>query len=411
MDVTSSLASSVGWKTIESLLPPGFRAMAEELCLVRPMPPHLGAKIDDVAVLLRLQLYRVGTGASLKVTVSTAAAGAVADISHVALHKWEKKSGRYLAMLGAQMIEADAAFGSARWAGYEVISADATTVQRPGSFGTTARVHYAMRLSDLALMHGEATDAKGGETLRRFDLQQGQLWLVDRCYANPPGLAYAKARGAEVIVRLNRGTLPLFDRNGAAFDVMRKLRSLKGVGRIGEWQLRAESKAGDSVDGRLCAVRLPHDKAKQARKRLREEYGSEVSAEMLEAADFLAVFTTVPNEKLSAEQILELYRLRWQIEIEIKREKSIGGLDKLPNFRADTIHAWICGHLLLQSIARRLATTTSSFSPGEVACALLGAPRAYPTPGADHESHLAGDDPCLAGVARRAAPRSHRAVA
>jgi hypothetical protein len=53
------------------------------------------------------------------------------------------------------------------------------------------------------------------------------------------------------------------------------------------------------------------------------------------------VFTTVPAEELADEAILALYRLRWQVELHIKRDKSLGGLDRLPNFRPDTIEGWV----------------------------------------------------------------------
>jgi IS4 transposase len=88
----------------------------------------------------------------------------------------------------------------------------------------------------------------------------------------------------------------------------------------------------------LVAVRLPADKAKEARGRLRREQGSEVTAESLAMADFVVVFTTVPKDTLSAERVLELYRLRWQIELHIKRDKSIAGLNRLPNRRPDTVY-------------------------------------------------------------------------
>jgi len=53
-------------------------------------------------------------------------------------------------------------------------------------------------------------------------------------------------------------------------------------------------------------------------------------------------------------------------QLKIKRDKSIGGLDQLPNFRPDTIHAWICAKLLAQQIAARIATPAVAFPPSAV---------------------------------------------
>ena len=77
------------------------------------------------------------------------------------------------------------------------------------------------------------------------------------------------------------------------------------------------------IRGRLIAVRLPPDKAAEARARLRREQGSEVTAESIAMAEFVVVFTTVPKDRLSDERILELYGLRWQVELHIKKGEKV----------------------------------------------------------------------------------------
>ena len=73
---------------------------------------------------------------------------------------------------------------------------------------------------------------------------------------------------------------------------------------------------GKPIAGRLVAFRLPADKASEARKRVRKEHGAKTSEEQLWMAQFVVFFTTVSNSKLTAGQIVELYRLRWQVELE-----------------------------------------------------------------------------------------------
>ena len=82
-------------------------------------------------------------------------------------------------------------------------------------------------------------------------------------------------------------------------------------------------------------------------------------------AGFVVVFTTVPKNRLSAQRVLELYGLRWQIELHIKRDKSIAGLDQLPNRRPDTVYTWICAKLLLVQIARKMASSQMAIPPCE----------------------------------------------
>jgi len=362
MDKTG--ASSGEWEIVEAQFPAHWPDMAVQHGLVpAEVPEQLGAKVTDIRVPIRTVLYRVGTNCSLKTAAASAFAGEVIDVSPVAVHLWERKLGPLFADLVADMAGTERTFAAERWAGYDIVIVDASTVSRPGAEGTTARVHYALRLTTLRPVYVEVTDDKGGETFRRFDPQAGELWMGDRAYANPPGIAFVKASGAEVLVRYNRGALPLYDINSKRLDVLAKLAKLRKPGRVHEWAAWVHADGYEPILGRLVAVRLPEDKAEEARKRLRREQGNEVTAESLAMANFVVVFTTIPKNKLSAELVLELYGLRWQIELHIKRDKSIAGLDRLPNRRPDTVYTWICAKLLLVQVARKMASSQMALPP------------------------------------------------
>ena len=349
------------WEMITAQLPPSWRQLAEEMGLVKERPEHLGAKVDDIEPILRLVLFQAGASASLRLTVARAAAIGLLAISHVALHKWMKRLGPYLMALLAQMIET-AAFAPEKWAGLDLIAGDATTVQRPGSKGTTARVHYAVRLADLTPRHLEVTDEHGGETAKRFRAVPGEAWLLDRGYSNPPGVAAIRDTGAHIVVRVNRGTLPLFDKRGKRIDLLKQLRSTPVRERVRQRRAFVHFD-GRVIPGRICWVHLPEGKAAQARERAQREADGPCDAETLFAAEFVLVFTTILHE-LTGEQVLTAYRARWQVELDFKRAKSIRELDRLPNFLPATIYSWICAKLLLQSIAIRIASPSVAFPPG-----------------------------------------------
>jgi len=122
-------------------------------------------------------------------------------------------------------------------AGYDIRAVDATTITRPGACGTTARVLYALQLTNLRPEQVQATDEHGGETFRRFDIKRGQLWIGDRAYSNPPGIAKVLRAGADVLVRHNRGTLPLYDARGEPIDVLKQIERVKKVGRPKQWSV------------------------------------------------------------------------------------------------------------------------------------------------------------------------------
>jgi Transposase DDE domain len=353
------------WQLIEAQLPSGWRELGKKMGLIRERPAHMGTKIEDLGVILRLVFYHAATNASLRATTALAAATGVVSIAAVSLHQWMKKLGPYLTELLALMVDS-AAFAPQKWGGFDIIVGDATTVQRPGSKGTTARVHYALRLADMTPRHMEVTDEHGGETARRFRAEPGELWLLDRAYANPAGVAAIHDRGAHIVVRHNRSALPLFDKSRQRIDVMSLLRATGKRGDVQE--VPAFVHVNDKeIAGRLCWLRLPESKAEQARRRARKENGPDCDEETLFAAEFVIVFTSVRTE-LSASQVLDLYRARWQIELEFKRGKSIRDLDRLPNFLPETIHSWICAKLLVQLISARIANATTpqsdSFPPG-----------------------------------------------
>ena len=351
------------WSMIEAQLPADWRKLAYEYHQVGHARPHLGAKLTDAGILLRLVLFHVATDMSLKITVGLAAAAKLIVISAVALHKRMRSVGPYLAVLLSRMLKLPDQFSPQRWAGYEVNAVDATTVVRPGAKGTTARVHYALELERLALIQCTVTDETGGETFRRFVAKPNQLWIGDRCYCNPPGIASIRVQQADVLVRYNFGSLPLYDIWGRSLNVDQKLSKLKRPLQIREWVAFVHHEPGKRITGRLVALRLPADKAEEARARLRKEEGPKVTEQALARAEFVVVFTTVPKDRLSAEQVIELYRLRWQIELRIKRDKSICNLDLLPNFRPDTIYSWLMAKLLAETIAQRIATPQVAFPP------------------------------------------------
>jgi hypothetical protein len=220
-----------------------------------------------------------------------------------------KKLGPHLTALLVQMVPTTS-FAPAMWGGFHVIGGDATTVQRPGSKGTTARVHYALRLADLTPRHIKVTDEHGGETARR-SRRSGELWLLDRGYANPAGVGAIRAPGAHIIVRQNRGTLPLYDTRGGRLDVAGLLRNTADH-EIAH-QRRAFVHLGDErIAGRVCWLRIPIHKVENARQRARRETEGVCDEETLYTAEFVVVFTTVLHE-LTEVQVLELYRARWQI--------------------------------------------------------------------------------------------------
>lgn len=71
----------------------------------------------------------------------------------------------------------------------------------------------------------------------------------------------------------------------------------------------------------------------------------------------------MPADVLTAGEIMELYRLRWQIELAFKRLKSIMGLGHLPKWSDASCRAWIHGKLFSALLIERLLDAAEAVSP------------------------------------------------
>ncbi len=353
------------WNALLSYLPADFRGLATEH---KQLETQYGnAKVTTPDDLLRFIFLHVGANLPLRQTVALAEEGGGPRLSPMRLHMKMRKAAPYLHALVQAMASGAGDADAERWCGYEMISCDGSAVSGPGADGTDARIHTALRLSDLSFKHVEVTGVSGGETLRRFPWAPGELAICDRGYANPPGIAWVVEHGADVLVRVNRGALPLFDRNGNQVDVLTMLRPLK-VNKPSEWKVqvdRLEQGEHRIIKGRLVAVRLPKDKAEEARQRVLREYGNDATEEQLEAASFVALFTTASRGRLPAARCLKAYELRWQVELQFKRWKSLCDFDRLPNYRDDTILAWLYAKVLLGLLLDRMASSATEVFPPE----------------------------------------------
>ena len=70
------------------------------------------------------------------------------------------------------------------------------------------------------------------------------------------------------------------------------------------------------------------------------------------------------NRPLSPVEILELYRLRWQIELLFKHLKPLLHLDSLPSRRGPTARSWMLARFLAAALAQKLLDPEGSLPLG-----------------------------------------------
>ena len=103
-----------------------------------------------------------------------------------------------------------------------------------------------------------------------------------------------------------------------------------------------------------------------------------MSEQTWQLAQYLMVFTTLPRQVATTRQVLECYRLRWQVELTFKRLKSIAQLGHLPKYHDQSSRAWLYAKLLVALLVQKMTRIGKSISPW-----------GYPLPETTHSQPLA----------------------
>jgi hypothetical protein len=351
------------WPLLLSLLPEGWKELAQSTGALK------GLRQDkDPGDFLRTLLLHLACGYSLRETVTRAREAKLAHFSDVALFKRLRKSKAWLQALCQQLL-AEGATPTRKAESPALRLVDATLVQEPGPTGSTWRIHYSLCWPQLTCAHFALTPTQGrgtGESLTHFPVQAGDHLVADRGYSHYASLQHVRAAGGIATVRLNPKAVRLLDAAGRPFALHTRLRELKKTNEIRCWAIALTGAAGERpVPGRLCVLRKSKAAIAQARakvERSANRNGRKLQADTLLYAEYVLVFTTAPDS-LSARQILENYRLRWQIELVFKRFKQIAQLGHLPKEDAESAQAWLYGKLFVALLTERLIQRAESFSP------------------------------------------------
>ena len=232
---------------------------------------------------------------------------------------------------------------------------DGSSIQAPGATGTDYRLHIMMDLRTLAFVEVLVTDVHTGETLKHFTLGAGDVAVADRGYAQAQGLHATVQRGAAVIVRLNPFSVVLLTTTGALLSLPAALkRQPQATIRTIEVVLQG-SGGQHEVRGWVHAYRLTAEQASRARQRCRQRHKKGTpTAESLFLAGWVLVVTTLAPPVLSAQAIMALYRCRWQVELAIKRWKSVLDADALrAKATGPLAEVWLYGKLLYALMLER----------------------------------------------------------
>lgn len=308
--------------------------------------------------LLRLTLAYCLGHVGLRATSAWAQAMGLAALSDVALLERLRKTGGWLSILIARLLEQ----GRPETAKGRLIRIlDASSVAKAGAQAkrnnSLWRVHSAFELPSERFDFLELTDEHGGERIDRVPVVPGEIRIGDRGYLQADRIGEVLAQGADVLVRASWRQARWLDAGAKPLDLLAVLGSAGQSGFVDQpiWLGR---KSGPPLALRLVALLKPAAAAAEARRKARryaQREGHQLSAGTLVAADWVMLITSLSSETFATEDIFKLYRMRWRIELAFKRLKSLIGLRSPPAKDPRLAKPWLLSHLLMILLVEPLA--------------------------------------------------------
>lgn len=307
-------------------------------------PREIRSAVDLLRLILAYCLGEQG----LRAVAAWAAAIGLADVSNPAILYRLRQSGDWLTLLiGHVLATAVPDPGKGRL----IRLIDATTVCKAGPEARQNnrlwRIHAAFDLPIERFGCFELTDEHGGEQLDRLPVVKGEIRIGDRVYTQPARIANVLKRGADVILRAGWRNLRWLDASHKPIDLHKALQ--KAGARLDQ-PIWIACKGGSPLALRLIAARKSRVATEAARRQTHRQgrkSGYTPSRKTLDAAGWFILVTSLPVESYSTQDVLDLYRLRWRIELAFKRLKSLIGLRKPPGVDERSARPWVLAHLLM----------------------------------------------------------------
>jgi len=326
------------------LLPPDLQDSAKQTsALVRCR------NVPDAAALMRMALAYAVSDLSLKDVAAWASALKLADITGPGLFYRLREAEAWLERVLAQTLQNDVRQAPP---GMHLRVVDATVIVGPGATGTEWRAHVLINPATGGFQAVQLTDSRGGEGYARHLSAAGEVILGDRAYATARGIYAARAKNAQVVARLNPHALRICNTSRERISIL-------------EWENEVPKMGAAEFN---FVIPVPPEKRSKSHKTWSLSKAvawipARIVAARTRDGNVIWILTTLSSSEVSALRIMELYRLRWQIELLFKRLKSLLHLDNLPSRQGPTAKSWMLARLLAAALAQKLVQPSGPFSP------------------------------------------------
>ena len=279
--------------------------------------------ISSVVGFLKILFLYAVSGISFRLLAAAACGLGISEISDTAWRKKCIKAVPFLHEVLHEMLSAIFIPVSTEDTNKQVLLLDASIIRQTGKKQHQQRIHTCYSLNQNRIQQIQVTDHHTAESLRLFSFCKNDIVLADAGYGKAGNYAYAMKQECDVILRITPNQFSFFDTDRKKSDISALLKEM-------------EEKKGNSMEWfgfcqyekewypvRMIAQKLPAEKAAQSRKRKQrkaQKNSSKIKETTLFYADYVILITSLGVE-YDREEILFLYRSRWQVELLFKRFK------------------------------------------------------------------------------------------
>ena len=281
--------------------------------------------IHSAPDLLKILFLYACSNISFRILAAVSCALGISDISDTAWRKHFSKSADFLheilhSMLSSFIPQAKISdYGKIK----NVLLVDASIICQTGKEQKQQRIHTCYSLNENRICEVKVTDKHTAESLKHFSVKKNDLVMADTGYGTAQNYIYAQEKGADVILRITPKNFCLYDADGNKISLIQLLKDAeknhqKIIDIFGFCKYKTKN-----GHVRFIAEKLPEEKAEQSRKRKKKTASRkqhQITQDTLFCAGWIVVITSLGIE-YCAEEILYLYRNRWQVELLFKRFK------------------------------------------------------------------------------------------
>jgi hypothetical protein len=337
---------------IKEYLPIGWKEKAKELGAMQ----RESGVIRSAESLLRLNMLYVTNEGSFSMAAIGMALTEGIRLSKTAAFKRISNSGEWLRWMAKELCAAQGAtIKKPEFLGNRCVKLiDASDETTKGKEKSTWRLHYVFDLFDFKCAGMDLTTNKEGERLTRHEVFEEDIMIADRIYCTMSGIEHVLNHKADFVLRFKSKAFNLYDEQGNRIQLLTYLRDLKSLENT-DVNCFYKLSTGELRHLRIVAMKKDAEAIAESKRKMKRKVSKKqekaVQDDTVELNEYVVLATSLDYTN---EQILELYRARWQVEQVFYRLKSLFGYGDVPSKNEDTVQAWFYGKLLLAALCESI---------------------------------------------------------